>query len=438
LNKRNTTGRKQVLVEISKTRDVFTELDDFFRKADENISNDPDDPREGIGRFPGLDRLMFLIPCVINRLEEDISKSKEGENAASIIEGLQAIKEGIHSVLTYYLQDDVEGAFNLLSNVLSKIDKLSSKESQSSIRVFRDIARIAPDFQIILDMFEGFRENKRIRPKEPETNASWSPECWLDYYREQARLEEPLIAMVVAEGLSEASLEKGMKQMMEESAQRDKMMEKQFITYKLMRNRDAAFSPEHPERFLDLSEIPDIKDEDDDDYEVRAIDLRYEEVEEEPPEPWASSLPELRDWNKVTHESSFDDSELFRQNFEDDPVYLLLNPFVHNLFEFLKEDDLRRVKESESGENELRSPLEHYLIILALKAQARISSCGVWVEDVGHEAPRKGVYLFVIECLEKIVEAAERFPRKHLYHLATEARNIKKQIEKILTEIKDI
>ena len=434
MNKQNTTDRKQVLAEISKTRDVFTKLDDFFRKADENISNDPDDPREGIGRFPGLDRLMFLIPCVINRLEEDISKSKEGENVASITEGLRAIQEGIHSVLTYYLRNDVEGSITLLSNVLSKIDKLSGKKSQSGIRVFLDIARIAPDFQIILDMFEGFRENRRIRPKEPETNTSWSPECWLDYYREQARLEEPLIAMVDAEGLSEASLEKGMKRMMEESEQRDKMMEKRFISYKLMRNRDAIFSPEHPERFLDLSGIPDIKDENDDDYEVRAIDLRYEELEEETPEPWGSSLPELRGWNKITQESSFDDSELGRQNFENDPVYRLLKPFANNLFEYLKQDYLRRVKESKSGENEMRSPLEHYLIILTLKAQVRISSCGVWAEDVGHEAPRKGVYLFAMECLERIAEATERFPRKHLYHLATEARNIKKQIEKIVTE----
>ncbi|HHT9111253.1 MAG TPA: hypothetical protein ACFYDZ_08875, partial [Candidatus Brocadiaceae bacterium] len=320
---------------------------------------------------------------------------------------------------------------NLLSNVLAKIDKLSSKKSQSGIRFLRDITRIAPDFQILLEMFEGFRENGRIRPKEPEANTSWSPECWLDYYREQARLEEPLIAMVDAEGLSGASLEKGMKRMIEESAQRDKMMEKQVITYKLMRNRDAAFSPEHPERFLDLSEIPDIKDEDDDDYEVRAIDLRYEEEEEEPPEPWASSLPELRDWNKITQKSSFDDSELFRQDFEDDPVYLLLNPFVHNLFECLKQDDLRRDKEGKGEETEMRSPLDHYLIILALKAQVRISSCGVWVEDVGHEAPRKGVYLFAMECLERIAEAIERFSPEHHYHLATEARNIKKQIEKI-------
>ncbi|MFN3532570.1 MAG: hypothetical protein ACK41Q_08695 [Candidatus Brocadia sp.] len=434
MNRQNTADYKQVLAEISKTRDVFTELDDFFRKADEDISHDQDDPREGIGRLPGLDRLMFLIPCVINRLEEDISQGKEGENVASIIEGLQAIQEGIQSVLTYYLRDDVEDAINLLSNVLSKIDKLSSKKSPSSIRVFRDIARIAPDFLIILDMFEGFRENRRTRPKEPETNTLWSPECWLDYYREQARLEEPLIAMVDAEGLSEASLEKGFKRMMEESEQRDKMMERHFISYKLMGNRDAVFRQEHPERFLDLLEIPDVKEEDDDDYEVRAIDLSYVEEEEEPPEPWLSSLPELRDWNKITHESSFDDSESFRQGFVDDPVYRLLNPFSHNLFECLKQDYLRRVKESKSKDTGMRSPLEHYLLILALKAQARISSCGVWVEDVGHEAPRKGVYLFVMECLERIAEAIERFTREHLYHLATEARNIKRQIEKTLTE----
>jgi hypothetical protein len=456
LNKRNITGHKQILAEISKTRDAFTELEDFFLKADENIANDPDDPREGIGRFPGLDRLMFLIPCVINRLEEDISKIKEVENVSPITEGLQVIKEGINSVLAYYLQDDVDGALNLLSNALSNIDNLSNKprwnfaqgikpsakkrkhgaflrgkKSQSSVRFFRDIARIAPDFQILLDMFEGFRESRRIRPKEPETDESWSPERWLDYYREQARLEEPLIAMVDAEGLSESSLEKGMKQMIEEREQMDKKMEKHFFSLKLMRSRDAAFDPEHPEKFLDLSNIPDMKDEDDDDYEVRSIDLRYEDEEE--PEPWAGSLPELQNWNKYTTESSFDDSELYCQNFEDDPVYRLLKPFTHNVFECLKHDHLHRVKESGSEENQMRSPLENYLVILALKPQARISSCGVLAESVGHEAPRKGVYMFTMECLERIAEAIERFSREHLYYLATEARNIKKQIEKILT-----
>ncbi|MDO8140009.1 MAG: hypothetical protein Q6358_00785 [Candidatus Brocadiales bacterium] len=63
---------------------------------------------------------------------------------------------------------------------------------------------------------------------------------------------------------------------------------------------------------------------------------------------------------------------------------------------------------------------------------------------VGYEHPqtnalslsREQVFCFLcaMECLERIAEATERFPRKHLYHFAAEARNIKKQIEKILTE----
>ena len=432
MNNQNTTGHKQVFAEFSKTRDIFTELDNFFLKADENIANDPDDPREGIGRFPGLDRLMFIIPCVINRLEEDMSQSKEVENPSPIIEGLRAINEGVNSVLVYYIQDDVERAFDLLSNAQSNIDKLSGEKSQSGIRFLRDIARIAPDFQILLGMFEGFRETKRVRPKEPETNDSWSPESWSGYYWEQARLEEPLIAMVDTEGLSEASLEKGMRQMMEESKQRDKMMEKQFISYTLMKNRDAAFDPEHPEKFLDLSNIPDIKDEDDDDYEVRSIDLRYEQEEEEPAEPWASSLPELDNWNKHKSESSFDDSDFSGSDFKDDPVYNILKPLAHDVFACLKQDYLHLVKESGNEENQMRSPLDHYLIILVLKPQARISSCSVMVESVGHEAPRKGVYMFTMKCLERFAEAIEKFSQEHLYYLAAEARDTKKQIEEIL------
>ena len=66
--------KKHILKEISETKDRFAELETFFQKADEEIANNPDDPREGIGYLPGLDRLMFLIPCVINRLEEDIKK----------------------------------------------------------------------------------------------------------------------------------------------------------------------------------------------------------------------------------------------------------------------------------------------------------------------------------------------------------------------------
>ena len=424
-------NQKQVLAEISKITDILAGLEDFFHKADVDISNDPDDPREGIGRLMGLDRLMCLIPCMLNRLEEDLSAGKEGESIASIIEGLQAIQEGIQSILAYYQRDDVEAPFEMLSNALTTIDHLSYKKPLPGIRVFRDIARIAPDFQIIHTMFEEFRENRRIRPEELKTDAAWSPESWLDYYREQARLEEPLIAVVEAEGLSEASLGKGMKRMMKESEQRDKSNERFFANYTLMKNRDAAFNPDYPEKFLELSEIPDITDEEDDgEHEVRVVDLHYEKEDE--PEPWASSLPELDNWNKASQESLYDDPERQPPDFKDDPVYQLLNPFVHNLIKCLKNDYNRRVKESESQEYVMRSPLEHYLIILALKAQTRIASSGVHAESAGHDAPRKGVYLFVMECLEKIAKAIHKFSQKHLSHLASEARNIKRQIEEII------
>jgi hypothetical protein len=54
MNKRNITGHKQILKEISITRNAFKELGDFFLKSDENIANDPDDLREESGAFRGL------------------------------------------------------------------------------------------------------------------------------------------------------------------------------------------------------------------------------------------------------------------------------------------------------------------------------------------------------------------------------------------------
>ncbi len=98
-----------------------------------------------------------------------------------------------NSVLTYYLQDDVGGALGLLSNALSSIDKLSGVKPLSSIRFLRDMSGIAPDFHILSNILEGFRESSRTRPKGPETDKSWSPELWLDYFREQVRADFSLV-----------------------------------------------------------------------------------------------------------------------------------------------------------------------------------------------------------------------------------------------------
>ena len=429
MDKQNSANQKQIHAGISKITDIVAELEDFFHQADVEILNDPDDTREGIGRLLGLDRLMCLIPCVMNRLDEDVSNGYEGDNVTSIIEGLLAIQECLQSVLAYYQRDDVETPFEMLGSALSKIGNLSNKKSPSGVRVFRDIARLAPDFQIIHNTLEGFLENRRTRPEEIKTDAKWSPESWLNYYREQARLEEPLIAVVEAEGLSGVSLEKGMKRMIEQSERREKSDERFLANFTLIKNRDAAFNPDYPEKFLDMPEIPDVTNDEDDDgeYEVRVVDLHYEEEDE--PEPWASSLPELDNWNNASHESLYDNTERAVPDFNDDPVYQLLNPFVHDLIKCMKNDHNRRVKESESQEYFMRSPLEHYIILLALKAQARIAASGVHAASAGHDAPKKGVYLFVMECLEKIAKAIYKFSQKYLYRLASEARNIKRQIE---------
>ncbi|MCP4270153.1 MAG: hypothetical protein GY777_32030 [Candidatus Brocadiaceae bacterium] len=437
MNKRDKTGYNQVLAEVSKTKEALAKLDDFFFcKADKDISNDPDDPREKIGHLPGLDRLIILIPLIITRLEIDVSKNMEAVDVSPITEGLKEIQEAINGVLIYYLQDDVDNAIISLNISISNIDNICNKKLQSHIRFLHDITRVTPDFQLFLNTIDGIQRNKKTRLDELETDESWSVENWLYYYREQARLEEPLIAMVDSEGLTGTSLEKGMKQMIKKSENMDKIMEKQFSSFDLMRKRDAAFDQEYPEEFLNLSEIPDIKDEEgDDDYEFRTIDLQYEEEEgggEEQAEPWASSLPELRNWNESTAEQPYDSLGLSRPDLEDDPVYSLLKPFAHDIFELMKHDHLNQIKEGSREADQLCSPLEHYLVILTMKAQVKISSCYIHVESTGHDAPRKGVYLFAMECLERIAEAIETFSQEHLYHLAAEARNIKKQIELIL------
>jgi hypothetical protein len=55
------------------------------------------------------------------------------------------------------------------------------------------------------------------------------------------------------------------------------------------------------------------------------------------------------------------------------------------------------------------------------------------VESVGNEAPKKGVYMFAMECLEKIACAIEKLAPDTLYHLAQEARNAKRQIGDIIS-----
>ncbi len=442
--------KARVRNEISRARKLFDELEKFFHEADEEIGNNPNDPpaptrrrrrgeRERLGRLPGLDRLMFLLPCVFDRLEEDIDQGRvflpsggDGGNAHQLLDGLEAIERVLKGVLAWYIHDDVDQALQLINAALKNVGKHSKKkETASNGRFLRDLVRVAPDLQILRGMFEDFRENRRRRPAHPEIDESWSVKRWLDYYREQARLEEPIIAVIDAEGLSEESLEKGMKMMIAESERLDRHKEEFVERYRLMRNRDVAFDPDKPELFLDLPAIPDIEDSEDDDAKVQTVDLHYEK--DEPPSPWASSLPELKSWDSIVKETNFaDDSELAHPEFENDLVYRMLKPFVNNLISCLKKEYLEAIQKVGGETYPMRSPLEHYLILLAFKAQARISSCGVWVDEVGHHSPRHGAYMFAMECLERIAEALEKLAPERLHHLVREARDIRNRIKKLL------
>lgn len=413
--------------EIAELRNAFAELESFLQKADDEITNNPDDPCDGLFLLPGLDRLIFLIPCVIKRFEEDMKKESDKTHVGDC---LASVKEGIKGILAYYVHDNIDGAVEILNDAVSEMTLRSSKGIHSPTRLFLDVIRIMPDFHMILHMFEGFQENRRRRPKEPEGSEIWSAERWLDYYREQACLEEPLISAVESEGLSEESLNKGMQQTVLDSQKLEMRMSNTILFHKMMIDRDSVFDSQKPELFLDLHEIPEVEEETNDD-KVHSADLHYEE--EEATEPWANSLPELNLWEKRNSESAFSDDDLAHPEFEKDPVYQLLNPFADKLIAILKKDYLSKAKNDSSGNWPMRSSLEHYLIIIVLKAQARISSSGVWVESVGNEAPKKGVYMFAMECLEKIACAIEKLAPKNLHHLAQEARNTKRQIEDIIS-----
>lgn len=412
--------------EIAEVRNAFAELESFLNKVDEEIAANPDDPRDGLFLLPGLDRLIFLIPCVIKRLEDDIKK--ENADIIHIKEGLAAITEGIKGILAYYAHDNLDGAVDILNDAVSEMTMSSSKGIHSHIRLFLDVLRIMPDFHIILNMLEEFQETRKRRSPEPEDADAWSAERWFDYYREQARREEPLISFVEAEGLSEESLNKGMKKMVHDSQILNMRMGNNVWFNKIMTERDAAFDSQKPESFLDLHEIPELEEKPDNDYEDIILG-----DENESAEPWANSLPELNQWEKRNSESAFSGDDLSYPKLEEDPVYQILNPFVHNLIDILKKDYDSNAKKDSSGNWPMRICLDNYLAILALKAQVRISSCEVWVESAGNDAPKTGVYMFATECLEKIACAIEKFAPDTLRPLIQEARNAKKQIENIIS-----
>jgi len=439
LEERTFDWNDRVRKENSTARGVLVDLEEFFREADEEIAGDPNDPRDGLGRLPGLGRLVSLAHCVLDRLEEDIERGlvslpmgmEEGaENGHRYLDALGAMQRAFKAVLVWYDRDDVDWAVRLTSAALESAGEFREKNrAGSGGRIFSDLVRISPDFRILLGLFQDIQENRSTRPEHPEADESWSVDRWLQYYRERCLLEEPMIAVVDAEGFSRESLAKGMKIMEEESERLDRRGEEFLERHRLMKNRDAAFDPDRPGVFLELPELPDV--EDDEEHDVEPIDVGDEN--DEPPSSWASSIPELAAWESGRQKRSLESTGTERRHdFRSDPVYQLLRSFSLALFSLLRQEAPGPASGEGPEKTPRRSPLDHYLTLLVLKAQARISSSRVFSDSVGHPAPRQGAILFATECLGKIAEAVEKFAPTHLRSLSGQARDTRRQLIELL------
>ena len=172
--------------------------------------------------------LIVLIPLIITRLEEDVSKSKVYGDVSPITEGLKAIQEAINGVLIYYLKDDVDSAIISLNISISNIDNIFSKNSPIFIfRFLHDITRVAPDFQFFLKYYRWDSEEQKdedLKNLKPMNRGPLKIGCIIIGNRPGLRNHSSLWLMPKVS--LKQCLEKGMKQMIEESKKMDKAMEK--------------------------------------------------------------------------------------------------------------------------------------------------------------------------------------------------------------------
>lgn len=461
--------KQRVLDEVHTVRATLRELEDFLEEADREIAADEADPRRALGRLAGLDRLMPLVPCVLTRLEEDIEAGLfslpvggEGGDANSILDALEALARALRAALVWYERDDVDWALRLAHAALEGIQKLSGADGAGTVhkgRLFRDLARISDDVRLLCGQLEDFQENRQRRPIWVEDADANSKERWAEYYREQAMREEPIISVVEMEGLSKESLEKGLKLQEAQSNLLNSRIEDTKKRDRMEKQRRAAFDPEMPALFLDLPEIPEVKKDED-----APTHPRYDN-ESGLTDAWFKSLPELAEWEKEEMYRDADTNDIGdgkMYNHRDDPVFKMLDPFVHDLMRAMGELPERPsrdkwesaaprnvvqegpggptsrkgtrengAKKKSTGEEQKvrhRDPVEDYVLLLAMKSAARMSSCGVNAEMVRSDAPIKGCHIFVRESLEKIAKAIDFCGPAYLRKFGVWARRISERI----------
>lgn len=132
-------------------------------------------------------------------------------------------------------------------------------------------------------------------------------------------------------------------------------------------------------------------------------------------------------WKIVSEDDRCDSESGDEPDFRNDPVYRILDPFSMDLMRACRMDE-----PPEDMENpDLPQVLRNYVVLLALKPQARIASCRVWVEQTESDAPRWAVYRFAAHCLKRIAESIEKFGGQDLLPYAARARRARREIEEV-------
>lgn len=358
---------------------------------DESIADNPDDPRDRRGRVPGFERYCSLVPIVLRRLDEDLAAKRIGLGETDLVlTGLSALLLPLRAFALLYEHDQPDRAVEELQEALVFSERLGAiPRDDHPGRLYRDIDRLFDDVRAAR-MSMGFtRSHTRDRPDPPEGNAQWSPYKWFDFFLGSARREDPMIDAVERQGLTEPVL----REAHERSKKQGERLEEGFREFleadRIIDARDAAYDEKNPEAFLELREIPvlpAIADGEPEPYEIPTRVCPETSAEERDPNEW-----------------------------ESDPVFLLVRPFTSRLIIAMKD----------------QSSLAYgYMLILAVKSQATLASADIWLDQGTGKAPIFGAYRFVMHNLGRIAETVDCFALDPA--LAADARRISAEVATLL------
>lgn len=399
---------RRLKADLMRVRSSFDGFRADLEEADREVMLNPEDPRSEMNHLPVLRRMMGLFPVVLDRAEEDLNRLDEenrmsSEDLARFVVGFDVLSGLWSGVLHWYEADGSRKELDQFRDALGKARGIGGKPPDARPgRLYRDIARLEPDLEILVGLAEERREARRVQPDRPDP-AEEDADAWRDFYREKMHREEPALEFLYRHKLNQENLKKAFVYQEAEHRYNDWRADRFQQTYRLMKARRTVHDSVGPREFLEFPVIREL------------------------PESWEENEPEETTPGEVPGEPPPDsgldysvvhaDDELAAEDdFREDPVWQTLMPFVSRMTDVMEESE---------GE---RSNLEHYLTLLARKPMARIASARCYPQ----QAALDGVYLYTIDCLERIREAIGTFDAKPLAPFSERADEIIMEIRERL------